>query len=72
MNTLQVSLKEYIEYVFLNEYFFLERFFPTEINAEVDFFYMASERCLVNLTRHGLNIFCTTIPTDEFIAWCES
>lgn len=65
-------LNIYIRKAFENEKAFLGRFWVRDTD-ELSEFYMASERCRMNimLVEHGKTM-TTTIRTDEFLEWADS
>ena len=64
------KLNEYIKFVFDHEQEFVIEFLREFAGCEIESFYMASERCRVNLIdmESGAE-YETTIRTDAFINW---
>jgi len=77
MSDLQQLLKAHIQQVFEREEEFISKFCRCSgIVDELDFFYMASERCLISyfVARAGSigrKLVTHTIRTDEFLDWIK-
>lgn len=71
MSYFKTLLSRYIATAFDNEDDFLCHFLGGEYCEELIECYMASERTrVVFLDNHGCHI-TATIPTDDFMAWCD-
>ncbi len=66
------QLNNYIKAVFAHEKKFIEDLLPFFKNYEIDYFYMASERCKVGIinARSG-QVFTSTVKTQDFLNWYE-
>lgn len=66
------QLNNYIKAVFAHEKKFLDDLLQLSSNNELDFFYMASERCKVGIinARSG-QVFTSTVKTQDFLNWYE-
>ena len=65
------TLREAIEFVFVNEVEFKDRFFPNyTLHDNIDCFYMSESRCFIKFVNYDYSKFTeTTINTTDFVDW---
>lgn len=66
------QLNNYIKAVFAHEKKFIADLLPDFKNFEINYFYMASERCKVGVINIDFKEhFETTVKTQDFLNWYE-